>query len=116
MSWKTIDHGTSVDVVPVHDDKEHGYGDECWCNPTVEQTRGVPLITHNALRENKTIGDKTMREIEVVVIYKDEKHMFRFKPRLGKWSTQLDVSDDLTVFVASPATPDGSAIQEMEGK
>lgn len=44
--WKTINHGTSVDVVPIGD-KDYGYGDECWCSPTIEKTEGVPLITHN---------------------------------------------------------------------
>lgn len=45
--WKTINHKTSVDVVPINDDREHGYGDECWCEPVIEQTAGTPIVTHN---------------------------------------------------------------------
>ena len=45
--WQTIDHNTSVDVIPLDDDRSHGYGDECWCSPRVEKTTGVPLIIHN---------------------------------------------------------------------
>jgi len=58
MSWQTIDHGTSVDVVPLHDDREHAYGDECWCNPVVEQTDGVPLISHNSVREQEIAAEQ----------------------------------------------------------
>lgn len=54
-NWETINHQTSVDVVPMDDAKEHGYGDECWCKPDVETTEGVALITHN--EENHEWGE-----------------------------------------------------------
>lgn len=49
--WKLIDHGTSIDVVPV--DEEHAFGDECTCQPLVEQTDGIPMISHNSATEVK---------------------------------------------------------------
>lgn len=49
-----------------------------------------------------------MRSIQVLVVHGDKKDTFTFKPKLGKWSVQLTVSDDLTIFIASPpvALPD----------
>lgn len=54
--WLAIDHITFVEVVPETDDKQHGLGDECWCNPKVEQTVGMvkPLISHYSLTESKS--------------------------------------------------------------
>lgn len=34
--WFWRDREQFVEVVPVQDTKEHGYGDECECNPRVE--------------------------------------------------------------------------------
>jgi hypothetical protein len=53
--WITTDNKTSVDVTPYQDDRDHGLGDECWCNPTVEATAGVPLVTHN--KHKHTLGE-----------------------------------------------------------
>lgn len=47
MRWKTEDFTDYVEVVPFTDEKKHLKGDECWCNPLLEQTEGVPVISHN---------------------------------------------------------------------
>ena len=49
--WQTIDHGTSVDVVPLGKLEVHAFGDECYCVPVIERTTGVPVITHHNAQE-----------------------------------------------------------------
>jgi hypothetical protein len=56
-----------------------------------------------------------MRQIEVVVIYKDRKHVFTLTPKLRKWDAQLDIGDDLTIFIASPPShPTSTTNQETK--
>lgn len=52
--WEMVPRLTFNEVLPLDDLKEHGLGDECWCNPVVEHVDGVPpgevdvLISHNS--------------------------------------------------------------------
>lgn len=47
--WEWVRYDTLVDVHPVNDTKEHGIGDECWCNPSVVREPGyLPLVSHNS--------------------------------------------------------------------
>jgi hypothetical protein len=85
--WLTIDHKTFVEVTPYKDAREHNLGDECWCQPTVEKTRGVPLITHH--RHQHSFGP--WKDAEPVVIGGEKKLVsLRFcrecpmmQPRIG---------------------------------
>ncbi len=52
--WEMWERGSFNEVLPQDDLKEHFLGDECWCNPIIENVTGVPpgnpdiLITHNS--------------------------------------------------------------------
>lgn len=53
--WRVKDQGSFVEVVPIRDLRAHLLGDECWCNPKVEQDDDMraPMISHNALDERE---------------------------------------------------------------
>lgn len=47
--WQFIKYETFVDIFPLEDIKDHGLGDECWCEPQVRREAGfLPMITHNS--------------------------------------------------------------------
>ena len=41
--------GTTINIVPVNDRKEHVMGEECWCRPSVDHTKYSVTYTHNSL-------------------------------------------------------------------
>ena len=48
--WYSMERPTYMEVLPVHDVREHYAGDECWCIPTVEIIEGGKpdrIISHN---------------------------------------------------------------------
>lgn len=50
MQWIAEDRAAEVHVHPLDDVIEHDLdGTKCPCGVTVEQTRGVPLVTHHSL-------------------------------------------------------------------
>lgn len=50
VNWRVEDQGTFVEVTPIADSRMHLLGDECWCNPKIEQDEDMdkPMISHNA--------------------------------------------------------------------
>lgn len=61
--WETWDRGSFMEVLPQDDLKEHWLGDECWCNPRLEEVEGgMPniMIVHSSAdqRELSETDDK----------------------------------------------------------
>jgi hypothetical protein len=69
--WKSEDVGGYVEVTPVHDNKQHYAGDECWCNPKTEYIEGKAMIVHH-LYDNCKSYNWSVGELPEVILQRPD--------------------------------------------